>query len=315
MQTHRAVVVDPEVAGRLAIHEVEAPTPADSEALIRVCAISLNLGETRRALTVSSAGARPGWDLAGIVERAAADSSGPQVGARVVGFVPSGGWAELVAVPSHSLAELPPSVSFAQAATLPVAGLTALYSLEKGGFLLGKSVLVTGASGGVGHFACQLARDAGARVVASVRRQERVSQAQAAKAHKVVVGAKLASARELGPYDLIMESVGGQSLTAALTMLAQDGVCVLYGVSQSPDVSFEARQFMVIGGASLYGFILFHEVKRRPASHGLSQLLRLVEDGRLEPPIEVEQPWTEIADVAQRLYQRKIGGKAVLVVS
>ena len=80
-------------------------------------------------------------------------------------------------------------------------------------------------------------------------------------------------------------------------------------------MSFEARQFMVIGGASLYGFILFHEVKRRPASHGLSQLLHLVEDGRLEPPIEVEEPWTRIADVAQRLYQRQIGGKAVLLVS
>ena len=315
MQTQRAVVVDPEVAGRLAIHEFEAPTPADSEALIRVYAISLNLGETRRALTMSQAGARPGWDLAGIVERPAADGSGPQVGTRVVGFVPSGGWAELVSVPSHSLAELPSSVSFAQAATLPVAGLTALYSLEKGDSLLGKSVLVTGASGGVGHFACQLAREAGAHVIASVRRQERVAQAQAAKAHQVVVGADLAEAKKLGPYDLVMESVGGQSLSAALSLLAEDGVCVLYGVSESPQVSFEARQFMVIGGASLYGFILFHEVKRRPASHGLAQLLSLVEDGRLEPPIEVEEPWTRIADVAQRLYQRQIGGKAVLLVS
>ncbi len=315
MQTRRGVVVDPDVAGRLAIHEIKAPTPAESEALIHVCAISLNLGETRRALTLSDAGARPGWDLAGIVERAAANGSGPQVGTRVVGFVPSGGWADLVPVPTHSLAELPASVSFAQAATLPVAGLTALYALEKGGFLLGKSVLVTGASGGVGHFACQLAHDAGAHVVASVRREERVAQAKEAKAHEVAVGADLATARELGPYDMILESVGGQSLTNALTMLAVDGVCVLYGVSESPEVSFEARQFMVIGGASLYGLILFHEIKRKPASQGLAQLLRLVADGRLHPPIEVEEPWTNIADVAQRLYDRKIAGKAVLLVS
>ena len=315
MQTRRAVVVDPDVEGRLAIHEVEAPNPTDSEALIRVCAISLNLGETRRALTMSDAGARPGWDLSGIVERAAADGSGPQVGTRVVGFVPSGGWADLVAVPTHSLAELPASVSFAQASTLPVAGLTALYALERGDFLLGKSVLVTGASGGVGHFGCQLARDAGARVIASVRRQERIAEAQKAGAHEVVVGADLETAREFGPYDMILESVGGQSLTNALTMIAKDGVCVLYGVSESPNVSFEARQFMTIGGASLYGLILFHEVKRKPASHGLSQLLRLVEDGRLTPPIEVEESWTNIADVAQRLYKREIPGKAVLLVS
>lgn len=315
MQSRRAVVVDPEAAGRLAIHEVEALTPADSEALIRVCAISLNLGETRRALTMSDAGARPGWDLAGIVERAAANGSGPQVGARVVGFVPSGGWADLVAVPTHSLAELPASVSFAQASTLPVAGLTALYALERGGFLLGKSVLVTGASGGVGHFGCQLARAAGAQVIASVRRPARVAAVKAAGAHEVVVGADLETAKALGPYDVILESVGGRSLTNALGMIAKDGVCVLYGVSESPDVSFEARQFMTIGGVSLYGLILFHEVKRKPASHGLSQLLRLVEDGRLTPPIEVEEPWTKIADVAQRLYNRQIPGKAVLIVS
>jgi NADPH:quinone reductase-like Zn-dependent oxidoreductase len=98
-------------------------------------------------------------------------------------------------------------------------------------------------------------------------------------------------------------------------MLAQDGICVLYGVSESPEVSFEARRFMMIGGVSLYGLILFHEIKRRPAFQGLTQLLRLVEDGRLRPAIEVEAPWTQIADVANRLYDRKIAGKAVLHVS
>ena len=74
------------------------------------------------------------------------------MGARVVGLLPSGAWAELVAVPTNSLAELPESVSFELAATLPVAGLTALYALETGGGLIGRSVLVTGASGGAGNF-------------------------------------------------------------------------------------------------------------------------------------------------------------------
>src|SRR6202008_775002 len=93
-----------------------------------------------------------GWDIAGVVERAAADGSGPPEGARVVGLVWTGGWSERAAVPTRQLAELPDAVSFEQAATLPVAGLTALHALQIGGFCLGKRVLVIGASGGVGRF-------------------------------------------------------------------------------------------------------------------------------------------------------------------
>ena len=105
--TIRAVVVDPAVEGRLAIREFPAPSPTPNDALIRVKAISLNLGETRNALTEARAGWRPGWDFAGVVEKAAADGSGPKAGARVVGMMFQGSWAELIAVPESFLAELP----------------------------------------------------------------------------------------------------------------------------------------------------------------------------------------------------------------
>jgi len=121
MNTIQAVVVDPSLAGRLAIREVDRPTPLPSEALVRVAAVSLNRGEVRRSLT-APAGWRPGWDLAGTIEVAAADGSGFPEGTRVVGFLPAGSWVQLVAVPTHSLAQLPSSVSFRDAATLPVAG-------------------------------------------------------------------------------------------------------------------------------------------------------------------------------------------------
>ena len=151
----RAVVVDPEAKARLSVADVEEPEPGPSEALVRVAAISLNRGEVRRA-EAAEPGFRPGWDLAGKVERAAADGTEPQEGSRVVGFLASGAWAELAAVPTNAVAELPAGVSFEEAATLPVAGLTALYALDKGGNLLGKDVLITGASGGAGQFAAQL---------------------------------------------------------------------------------------------------------------------------------------------------------------
>jgi len=310
----RAVVVNPEAEGRLSVAEVEEPEAAPKEALVRVAAISLNRGEVRRA-EASEAGFRPGWDLAGTVERAAADDSGPGEGTRVVGFLPAGAWGELATVPTNALAELPEGVSFEEAATLPVAGLTALYALEKGGGLLGRSVLITGASGGAGLFALQLARMAGARVVALVRRQEHEQLVREAGAHEVVVDEGGAAAEEHGPYHLILDSVGGEVLGNALSMLAPEGTCVSFGVSGGAEVTFDARDLYLAGGARLYGFILFYEVIARPASGGLARLLSLVDEGKLRPRIEVEAPWTEVGEVAARLIDRGYTGKAVLRVS
>ncbi len=313
MSKVRAVVVKADAAGHLALGEVEEPSPAPSEAVVRVAAISLNRGELRRAQAAEE-GTRPGWDLAGTVEKAAADGSGPPAGARVVGLLPSGAWAELAAVPTNSLAELPEGVSFEEAATLPVAGLTALYALEKGGNLLGRGVLVTGASGGAGHFALQLARLSGACVVALVRREENEALVREAGAQEVALGEDGSAAESFGPYHLILESVGGRVLGDALAMLAPGGTCVTFGVSGAPETTFDIRNFYFTGGASLYGFIVFHEVLAKPASEGLARLLSLLEEGRLRPHISVEASWTEVGDVARQLLDRGFTGKAVLRV-
>ncbi|MDZ8080268.1 MAG: zinc-binding dehydrogenase [Nostoc sp. SerVER01] len=314
MSKIRAVIVDPNVPGRLALSEVAAPQPASDEALVRVAAISLNRGEVKRS-TTAEAGWQPGWDLAGVIETPAIDGSGPPQGARVVGLRRSGAWAELVSVPSNTLAEVPPSVSFAEAATLPVAGLTAYHALLKGGSLLGRPVLVTGASGGVGYFAIQLARLSGAQVVAHIRQAGYETLVREAGAKSVVIGEDLSPAKEYGPYHLIVESVGGKTLGIALGLLAQDGKTVLYGVSGGAEVTFNAAQFFGTGGVSLYGLRLFDELRFESAAVGLKRLLSLVEAGQLRPHIDLEASWTEIADVAQKLLDRSFPGKAVLHIS
>ncbi len=310
----QAILVNPDAPARLALGEKEEPSPTPGETLVRVAAISLNRGEVRRAQS-AEAGFNPGWDLAGTVEKAAADGTGPPEGARVVGLMNPGAWAELVAVPTNALAELPEGVSFEAAATLPVAGLTALYTLEAGGNLLGRSVLVTGASGGAGQFALQLARDAGAHVVALVRRGEHEALVREAGAHEVAVGERGAAAEAYGPFDLVVDSVGGPVLGDALGMLATGGTCVSFGVTAGAEVTFDARAFYLTGGASLHGFILFHEVLARPASEGLARLAALVAEGRLKTGISVEEPWTEVGSVAQSLLDRAYTGKAVLRVT
>jgi NADPH:quinone reductase len=310
----RAVLVTPGAPGSLAIGEIQRRQPLPGEALVKVHAISLNLGEVRRAQSESK-GLNTGWDFAGTVIRGALNGKGPQAGARVVGLVDRGAWAEEVVVPSAQVAVIPDAVTFAQAATLPVAGLTALYALEQRGGVLGRRMLVTGASGGVGHFACQLGVRTGAHVVALVRNPQTAELARQTGAHSVVAGEDAGAAGVHGPYDLIVDGVGGAVLGQALSMLAKDGICVTYGVSAGSVVTFDARTFFRSGRAVLYGFYLFEEFYQRPAWNGLARLAAMIAAGTLHPHISREGSWAEIGVVAQALLDRKISGKAVLYVN
>jgi NADPH2:quinone reductase len=316
MPTTRAVVVDPSHADRLALQQVELPAALPSDVTVRVTAISLNRGEVNRALSQSEAGARPGWDFVGVIEEPATDGSGPPSGSRVVGILPTGAWAQLIRAPSHAVAEIPSTVTDAQAATLPVAGLTALHALRQGGLLLGRKVLIDGATGGVGHLAVQLAAAAGADVYGHVRRTEQAAVIAEWCSDRVIIGADLRGAAARGPYHLILDSVGGSPLAAALTMLQPNGTCVTFGVSESSTATFESGAFFRQGGVGLYGLILFHELRQKePAGEGLAILLREVAIGRLRPLIAIEAPWTDIGGIARRLLAREFAGKAVLHVS
>jgi NADPH:quinone reductase-like Zn-dependent oxidoreductase len=311
-QSH-AIVVDPGAPGRLAIKPVSLREPDRDEVRVRVGAISLNRGETRRALQMAEPGWRPGWDFAGVVERAATDGSGPAIGARVVGILPSGAWAERVNCRTHAVAALPDAVTDAAAATLPVAGLTALHALRQGGLLLGRKVLIDGASGGVGHLACQLASAAGALVWGQVRRAESQTAIATSCTGGVVVSRDLAAARPHGPFWLIVDSLGGPALAAALGMLQPNGTCVTLGVSDAPSLTFESRDFFGTGGARLYGLTLFHELMSvERGSVGLALLADLIAAGKLRPQIAVEASWREIGGIARRLIDRDFVGKAVL---
>ncbi len=311
----RAITVDPAEAGKLIVSDVPDPAPLPNEALVRVRAISLNRGEVNMTRHPRP-NWRPGWDLAGEVVHAAADGSGPKEGARVVGIVKSGAWAEFVAVPTSQLGRLPDSVSFAEAATLPVAGLTAMHALWKGGFLLERPVLITGATGGVGDYAIQLARLVGARVVAQVRRADQEDQVRESGAHEVVVGEDLEAARPFGPYALILDSVGGTVLSQALGLVEEGTRVVLFGTSSGAQVSFDAGHFFGVGMASLYGMILFDELKTvEAASVGLERLAGLIAQDRLKARISVEAVWTEADSVARSLLARSYPGKAVLHIA
>src|SRR6185312_5227020 len=159
--------------GTVKLGAVDEPRPHADEALIEVKAISVNRGETYQ-LQHPRPGWRPGKDVAGVVIRAAADGTGPSEGQRVVGHADESGWAERAAVPTARLATVPDGIDFQSAAALPLAGLTALRLTRVAGPLVSRRVLLTGGSGGVGHYFTELAAAQGARGTAISRRGERL---------------------------------------------------------------------------------------------------------------------------------------------
>jgi NADPH:quinone reductase len=291
----------------VALAEVPDPQPLPFEALIEAKAFSLNRGEVK-ALEGGTPGAVHGWDVAGVVAHAAADGTGPAQGTRVVGLkYPPGAWAHQVAIPAEYLAELPDEVSFEQAATLPVAGMTAVRAYEVCGFLVGKRVAVTGASGGVGHFAIQLAKLAGAHVTAVARRQEGLAELGADE-----VVDRLEPEGET--FDAILDAVGGPVLGAAIQRVAPRGTVVSFASTLPDPVQYPSRSlFGRASGAKVYGLLLFPELAHtRSASSDLTRLARLIADGRLQIEISRTASWREAPQVVQALLDGEIRGKAVL---
>ena len=301
----RAIVSTPGADRPVEFRDVPEPDPNPHELVVQVQAASINRGEL--TLLKSRPDWGPGQDVAGTVAAAAGDGSGPGVGTRVAGMADWGGWAERVVVPTHRVGALPDSVGFGPAATLGVAGLTALRAVRAGGSLLGSHVLVTGAAGGVGTFAVQFARLAGAEVTASAGSVDRLRELTALGAtHTVVDGDPLE-----GPFDLVLEGVGGSSLERSLGALAPGGVVELYGAAAPEPAKVSLGSFRAAPHSRIEPFFVY-QTGEETFGQDLAFMARLVADGRLQPQVGMEVSWREVVPALEALRDRRVRGKVVL---
>lgn len=304
--TMLAIVATPDGSQPTDRRSVPLPEPAPNEALVAVRAFAVNRGELT-LLRIRGDGWRPGQDVAGEVVRAAADGSGPAAGMRVAGLAESHGWAQYATVPAHRLAAIPDPVDYVHAAALPMAGTTALGLVEAGGALLGRHVLVTGASGGVGHLAVQLAAGAGARVTA-IARTEHAERLHAWGAE--LVAAAIADVDV--QHDLILESAGGASLRAAINLLAPSGTVLLFGNSSGEPTTLGFFDFIGHGEARLATYVSSeHE---RLVGQRLTLLLERIARAALEVEVGLAASWDAIDDALAQLAARRVSGKVVLTV-
>lgn len=293
--------------GTVGFADVDQPQPAANEAIVRVEAFSVNRGETFQ-LEADRPGWRPGKDIAGLVVQDAADGTGPATGRRVVGHPPAAGWAEYVAVPTTGLAELPDTVTARQAAALPLAGLTAVRLLRTAGAVIGRRILLTGASGGVGHYLVELAVAAGADVTAVTATPERGARLAEFGAH-VVCDVSVAS----GGYDLVLESTGGANLAAALAQLRPHGTLIWFGQASRTPATLDFFDFFD-GPESATVRHFHYSDSDIPDSDDLATLVRLVETGHLHPEIGRVADWADTETVLTDLRNRRIRGNAVLTL-
>jgi NADPH:quinone reductase-like Zn-dependent oxidoreductase len=284
--------------------EVPSPAPAANEALVAVRAFGVNRGEL--TLVARREDWQPGQDVAGEVVQAAADGTGPQTGERVAGLAEWHGWAEQVAVPSHRLAVIPDGVDFETAAALPMAGTTAANLVQEAGSLLGTRLLITGASGGVGHIAVQLAVLGGADVTAVAN----AARADALRGYGARVVGDVDDTE--GPFDVVLESAGGPALDAALARIAPAGLVLIFGNSSREPSTIDFTSFFGHEEATIRSY--FSARHEADAGRWLAILLDLVAAGRLHVEVGFHASWDHLNDALQGLTDRAFRGKAVLTI-
>jgi NADPH:quinone reductase-like Zn-dependent oxidoreductase len=307
----------------LQLTEVEKPTPNENQVLVKVIAASANPLDWHRMrgepfLARMGEGLRKpknpklGADIAGRVEAVGKNVTEFKPGDEVFGAVGAGGFAEYVCTREKNLALKPGNISFEAAAAAPVVGFTALQGLrDTGQIQAGQKVLVNGASGGVGHFAVQIAKSYGTEVtgVCSTRNLDMV---RSIGAGHVVDYTREDFSRNGQRYDLIYDAIGNRSVSDYQRALKPQGICVIAGFTSLPRL-FEhlvLGRLMSKAGGKKIGMMGVSNANKED----LVFIKELLESGKVVPVIDRRYPLSETAEAIRYLEKGHARGKVIITV-
>ena len=312
--------------GSLTLRTVEKPIPTDDQVLIKVRAASLNAADghllrgsfVMRPLTGmrKPKDSRFGIDCAGTVEAVGKNVTQFKPGDEVFGAA-NGAIAEYVCAPERTLVTKPDNVTFAQAGSVAVAGLTALQGLRnQGNIQPGQKVLVNGASGGVGTFAVQIAKAFGAEVTA-VCSSRNLEQARSIGADHVIDYTKEDFTVGNQRYDMIFDNVGNHTIAERRRVLAPNGVCVLAGMGSAG--KHEGQWSRLAGNLKSFFVSPFISQKfkffiAKILKADLGVLRDLMQEGKLTPVIDRAYPMSKTAEALDYLEEGHARGKVVITI-
>jgi NADPH:quinone reductase-like Zn-dependent oxidoreductase len=299
------------VPDKLIYCEVEKPVPNDDELLVKIIAVSGNAADYRSM----KMGLIPkkkifGADIAGKVESAGKNIQQFKPGDEVLGDLAGfgfGGFAEYAVAPEKAFVLKPARISFEEAASLPMAGLTAFQALhDKGNIQKVQKVLIVGSSGGVGTFAVQLAKYFGAEVTA-VCSTKNIEQTISIGADHVIDYTKEHITKKYGDYDLILAVNGNYPLNTYRRVLNPGGICVMVGGTLS-----QIFKFMALGWLLSLGSRKFRFLAAKSNQKDLEFIAKLTADGKIKPVIERLYPLEKTAEAMKYLIEGHAQGKVVI---
>jgi len=314
-------------AKSLVVETVPEPSAGPGQAIVRVEAVGLNFADTlitsgkyqwKPDLPFS-----PGAEIAGVIESLSVEHPGLAPGQRIMAYVNWGGARQKIAVDAGALIPIPDAVPMTVAAGLSVTYGTAMHGLsDRGRLKSGETVVVTGAAGGAGQAAIEIAKLMGARVIAVASSPEKCAFAKAAGADETIEfpGTDLkAAVRALSDgngADVVYDCIGGAASEPLVRVLAWHGRFLVVGFAAG-EIPKIPLNLLLLRGAEMAGVFWGEAVRRAPERHraNMLQVLDWVAAGRLKPHIHGTYPLDQIGEALSVLERREATGKVVVTIA
>ncbi|MFG0529820.1 NADPH:quinone oxidoreductase family protein [Pseudomonas sp. yb_2] len=312
-------------ARNLVLEEVASPLPKKNEILLDVQAAGVNFPDTliiegkyqfQPPLPFS-----PGGEAAGVVAAVGEKAGAFKVGDRVMALTGWGAFAEQVAVPFYNVLPIPASMDFTTAAAFGMTYGTSMHALRQRGQLqAGETLLVLGASGGVGLAAVEIGKAMGARVIAAASSAEKLAVAKAAGADELIDYSQANLREEIKRLtggqgvDVIYDPVGGELFEQAVRGLAWNGRLLVVGFA-SGSIPQLAANLVLLKGAAVLGVFWGAFAQRQPEDNAANfhQLFAWHAEGKLKPLVSQTYPLGEAGVAIEKLGQRQAVGKLVVL--